>query len=212
MALTYAQLTAALQDYTQAGGESAFDDNIPNFVQSAEETILKSVQLPVFRDNVTGTFTSGNRYLGMPDDFLAVYSMAVTSDTTVSYLLPKEVSFIREAYPSTTAGLPRFYALFDSDSFIVGPIPDENYTVELHYMYRPTSIVTAGSSWLGDNAETALLYGALAEAYTFLKGEPDLLKEYQGKFAEALANLKKLGEGLDRIDQYRNTVPRLAAP
>lgn len=209
MALTYTTLRQAIQDYTESS-ETTFVNNLDLIIKQAEDRILKSVQLPDFRVNKTGNVTSGNQYLTMPTDFLAPYSLAV-DDSGYEYLIFKDVNFIREAYPaSSTSGTPKYYAIFDEDTFIVGPTPDENFTVELHYFYKPTSITASGdgTSWLGTNAESVLLYGCLVEAYTFLKGDTDLLQLYSVRYEDALADLKSLGEGYSTTDSYRSGTVR----
>ena len=209
MALTYPTLKQAIQDYTESS-ETTFVNNLDLIIKQAEDRILKSVQLPDFRINKTGNMTSGNQYLTMPTDFLAPYSLAV-DDSGYEYLIFKDVNFIREAYPaSSTSGTPKYYAIFDEDTFIVGPTPDENFTVELHYFYKPTSITASGdgTSWLGTNAESVLLYGCLVEAYTFLKGDTDLLQLYSVRYEDALSDLKSLGEGYSTTDSYRSGTVR----
>jgi len=209
MALTYTTLKQAIQDYTESS-ETTFVNNLDLIIKQAEDRILKSVQLPDFRINKTGNMTSGNQYLTMPSDFLAPYSLAV-DDSGYEYLIFKDVNFIREAYPaSSTSGTPKYYAIFDEDTFIVGPTPDENFTVELHYFYKPTSITASGdgTSWLGTNAESVLLYGCLVEAYTFLKGDTDLLQLYSVRYEDALSDLKSLGEGYSTTDSYRSGTVR----
>jgi hypothetical protein len=210
--MNYAQLSAAIQAYTE-NPSADFVAEIPTFVKQAEQRIYNSVQFPSLRKNVTGTTTGNNKYLACPSDFLAVYSMAVVDGTgAYEYLLNKDVNFIRQAYPvPTDTGLPRYYALFGpqySDpnelTFILGPTPDATYTVELHYFFYPQSIVTAGTSWLGDNFDTVLLYGSLVEAYTYMKGEADMLQLYNTKYMEALALAKRLGDGMERQDAYRS--------
>ena len=296
--MNYTQLYQAIQDYSE-NTESLFVGNIARFVQEAEDRIYNSVQIPSLRKNVTGTLTASNKYLSCPDDYLSTYSMAVIdTDTSYKYLLNKDVNFIREAYPTpTSTGLPKYYALFGSQysnanelSFIMGPTPDANYNVELHYFYYPVSIVqgaisgyntptggasytngvypnvpltggqgsgatatitvagnavttvtinnggqfyavnnslttassniggtgagfsvtvsavnnTAGTSWLGDNYDPVLFYGSMREAMLFMKGEQDLVKYYEEKYAEALAQLNRLGSGLERGDAYRD--------
>ena len=208
--MNYSELVQAIQDYTQ-NEETSFVSNIPTFVQQAEERINRSIMLPELRKNATATMTAGNKYVARPSDFLAVFSFAVidaAGDTT--YLLDKDVSFIREAYPSTsTQALPKYYAQFDGDSdgeqgnFILGPTPDASYDVELHYYYDPESIVTAGTSWYGTNAESALLYGSLIEAYTYMKGDADLIALYTSRYKEAMGNLTGIDIRSDR-DEYRN--------
>jgi hypothetical protein len=222
--MNYTQLVAALEAYaenydTSTGG---FVDNIPVFVQNAEQRIYNSVQLPSLRKNVTGTLTANNKYLSAPLDYLATYSIAViqnygTATEEYTYLLNKDVNFIRESYPTPAdTGLPKYYALFGAQytltnelSFIVGPTPDSGYTVELHYFYYPQSIVTAGTTWLGDNFDSVLLYGSLLEAGTFMKSDPDVMNVYKGRYDEALALLKRLGDGLERGDAYRDGQTKL---
>jgi|TARA_R100001129_G_scaffold176002_1_gene149570 hypothetical protein len=205
MAWTFTTLKSALQDYLETT-ETTFVDNLPTIIKQAEDRILKSVQLPDFRKNSVGTTTSGNKYLTCPTDFLAPYSLAV-DNSGYEFLLFKDVNFVREAYPSgSTTGIPKYYAMFDADNFIMAPTPNANLTAELHYFYKPESITAAssGTSWLGDNAESTLLYGCLVEAYTFLKGEPDLMQLYATRYEDALAKLKGLGEGYDTTDSYRS--------
>ena len=203
MAWTYSTLSQAIQDYVQSD-ETTFVTNIPVIVQQAEDRILKSVQLPDFRRNQTGALTGSDQYLGMPTDFLSAYSLSI-DNSGQEFLIFKDVNFVREAYPlNTTEAAPKYYAIFDSDFFIVGPTPDQAYTVELHYFHKPQTIVTAGTSWLGTNAESTLLYGCLIEAYTFLKGDADLIQLYMVRYEDELAKLKLLGEGRSRTDQYRN--------
>ena len=203
--MNYAALSAAIQDYTQ-NYEQEFVANIPVFVKQAEQRIYNSVQFPSLRKNVTGNLTPNNKYLSCPIDFLSVYSMAVVDTTgAYEYLLNKDVNFIRASYPPPNSyGKPKYYAIWNNTSMILGPTPDLAYTAELHYYYYPASIVTAGTSWVGDNFETVLLYGSLREAYTYLKGEQDMMQYYDQKYQEAVAQLKRLGDGLDRQDAYRS--------
>jgi hypothetical protein len=216
--MNYAALSAAIQDYTQ-NYEQEFVANIPVFVKQAEQRIYNTVQFPSLRKNVTGNFTPNNKYLSCPDDFLSVYSIAVVDTTgAYEYLLNKDVNFIRQAYPTPTdTGIPKYYALFGPTfsastelSFILGPTPDLNYQAELHYFFYPESIVTANTTWLGDNFDTVLLYGSLVEAYTFMKGETDMMALYDGKYKEALMQAKRLGDGLERSDAYRSGQARVA--
>jgi hypothetical protein len=216
--MNYAALSAAIQDYTQ-NYEQEFVANIPVFVKQAEQRIYNTVQFPSLRKNVTGNLTPNNKYLSCPDDFLSVYSIAVVDTTgAYEYLLNKDVNFIRQAYPMPTdTGTPRYYALFGPTfsastelSFILGPTPNLNYQVELHYFFYPASIVTATTTWLGDNFDTVLLYGSLVEAYTFMKGEQDIMALYDGKYKEALMQAKRLGDGLERSDAYRSGQARVA--
>ena len=208
--MNYATLSQLLQDYTQ-NYSSEFVAAIPEIVKLAEDRIYQSVQIPSLKKNATSTFISGNKYLAQPDDFLAPYSMAVKSASGVySYLLEKEVGFINEAYPNPSAtGVPRYYAIFTDDTFVVAPTPNANLEVELHYFYEPESIVTAGTSWLGDNVESVLFYGALVEAYTYMKGEADLIALYRGRYDESIARLKMLGEGMGKRDNFRLDMPRI---
>ncbi len=210
--MNYTQLKAAIIAYTE-NQDASFEAEIPVFVQQAEQRIFNSVQFPSLRKNVTGTTTANNKYLQCPNDFLASYSLAVIDATgAYEYLLNKDVNFIRQAYPVPTAtGLPKYYGLFGPRSdneneltFILGPTPSAAFGVELHYFYYPTSIVDAGTSWLGDNFDSVLLYGSLIEAYTYMKGETDMMTLYNQKFAEALALAKRLGDGLERQDAYRS--------
>jgi len=215
--MNYSQLSQAIQDYCQST-ETSFVANIPTFVKQAEQRIYNMIQFPSLRKNVTGTTTSGNKYLACPDDFLSVYSLAVIkADGSYEYLLNKDVNFIRESYPSPTdTGLPAYYALFGPRSdqateltFILGPTPNSNYSVELHYFFYPASIVDNGTSWLGDNLDSVLLYGSLVEAYTYLKGDPDLMTQYENKYKEAILLAKRLGDGLERQDAYRSGQARI---
>jgi len=210
--MNYTQLSDAIQAYTE-NTEADFIAEIPVFVQQAEQRIYNSMQFPSIRKNVTGSMSANNKYLGCPNDFLAVYSIAVIDETgAYEYLLNKDVNFIRQAYPvPTDTGLPRYYALFGSQSndvneltFILGPTPDASYGVELHYYYYPESIVTAETTWLGDNFDSVLLYGSLVEAYTYMKGEQDMMQLYNQKFMEALALAKRLADGMERQDAYRS--------
>jgi len=215
--MNYTELTAAICDYTQ-NFEQDFVANIPVFVQQAEQRIFNTVQFPSIRKNVTGTMSANNKYLSCPGDFLATYSLAVIDALgNYEYLLNKDVNFIRQAYPTPTAtGTPKYYALFgpttagtvitDELSFILGPTPNAAYSVELHYYYYPESITVAadGRTWLGDNFDSVLLYGSLVEAITFMKGEADMVALYDGKYKEALALAKRLGDGMERQDAYRS--------
>lgn len=209
--MNYTQLSAAIQEYCQST-ETSFVANIPTFVQLAEERIYNSVQLPAIRKNVTGTMSANNKYMSLPSDWLATFSLAVLDNTTgdYQYLLNKDVNFIREMYPSpTNTGKPAYYAIWDDNTMILGPTPDVSYTAELHYYYYPVSIVNNNTSWLGTNFETVLLYGSLREAYIYLKGEQDMINYYEQKYQESLMLLKRLGDGLDRQDAYRSGQVRL---
>ena len=214
--MNYTELSNALQAYTE-NTEADFVAEIPVFVQQAEQRIYNSVQFPSIRKNMTGVVSTTSTYLSAPDDYLATYSLAVIDASgNYEYLLNKDVNFIRQAYPSASdTGLPRYYALFgpavsgstisNELTFILGPKPDANYTVELHYYYYPKSItVTPFTSWLGDNFDSVLLYGSLVEAYTYMKGEADMMGLYNAKYQEALALAKRLGDGMERQDAYRS--------
>jgi len=224
--VTYTELITAIQTYTENtfpsttladGTVVSSTTQLNRFIEQAEQRIYNSVQFPSLRKNVQGNITASNKYLSAPNDFLATYSLAAIDPTTgaYTYLLNKDVNFIREAYPiPTDTGAPKYYALFGPTvagstisnelSFIVGPTPDASYTVELHYYYYPESITTTTSTWLGDNFDTVLLYGSLVEAYTYMKGEQDIITLYDTKYKEALALAKRLGDGLERSDAYRS--------
>ena len=208
--MNYTELTNAIKEYTD-NTETTFVNNIPNFVRQTEERIYRSILIPELRKNVTTSLTTSNRFLAKPSDFLAVFSIAVVDGSSnYSFLLPKDVNFIREAYPATaTSGLPVYYSLFDGDNFLIAPTPDSTYTVQLHYYYDPPSIVTSSTSWLGDNAEATLLYGTLVEAYTFMKGEADIISFYKTRYDEAMAGLQQLADGRNKRDSYRNGEPRI---
>ena len=220
--MNYAQLLSNVQTYLEnqfpdvylADGTSVnATTQINTFIQQAEQRIYNSVQFPSLRRNVTGFTTPSNKYLACPNDFLAVYSMAVIDNTgSYTYLLNKDVNFMREAYPNpSVTGTPKYYGLFGPSyylsnelTFILGPTPDQLYNIELHYFYYPESIVTANTTWLGDNFDTVLLYGTIVEANTFMKGEQDLTQLYNQKYMEALQLAQRLGDGLERSDAYRS--------
>lgn len=217
--MNYAALVTAISDYT----ENTFPTTDMNtFITQAELRIYNTVQFPSLRKNVTGTITANNKYLSTPNDFLSPYSLAVIDATgAYEYLLNKDVNFIRQAYPTPTdTAIPRYYALFGPTvsgstistelSLILGPTPDATYAVELHYYYYPDSITTATTTWLGDNFDTVLLYGALVEAYTYMKGEADMVALYSGRYQESLALAKRLGDGLEKQDSYRSGTYRVA--
>jgi hypothetical protein len=224
--MNYTQLFDTIQSYTEnnfpdftlaSGGIETTTEQINRFIEQAELRIYNTVQFPFLRKNMTGNIQSGNKYLQAPNDYLATYSLAVIDASgNYEYLLNKDVNFIRQSYPNPTTdtGIPKYYALFGPAivgsaittelTFILGPTPDTTYTAELHFYYYPESITTAGTSWLGDNFDTVLLYGSLVEAYTFMKGETDMLALYDGKYKEALAQAKRLGDGMERQDAYRS--------
>lgn len=211
--MNYATLVETIQAYTEndfpdtagSGGLTSAEQTA-TFIQQAEQRVYNTVQLLELRKNVTGNATAANKYLSVPSDWLANFSLAVIDPVTggYDYLLNKDVNFIREAFPyPATTGKPTHYAMFDQNSYLLGPTPDASYSMELHYFYYPTSIVTASTSWLGDNFSSVLLYGSLLEAYTFMKGEADVLAGYQKRYDEALGLLKELSEGKNRQDMYR---------
>jgi hypothetical protein len=211
--MNYTQLTAAIRGYAENSfpdtvGSFSSADQIATFVKMAEQRVYNMVQLPALRKNVTGTMTSGNKYLACPSDWLATFSLAViNSANEYKYLLNKDVNFIRESYPDTDSafyGEPEYYAQFDQNTFILGPTPNANYAVELHYFYYPESIVTAGTSWLGNNFDSVLLYGALLEAASFMKSDKDTIDFYKQRYDEAMGELKQLGDGKNRQDAYRS--------
>jgi hypothetical protein len=210
MSFTKATLTTAIQDYTD-NSETSFVNNIPNFVKAAEEKIFKSIDLDIFRKNVTSAFTSSDAFLTVPADYLASFSLQITTAGSEDFLLQKDVNFIREYTPNaSTTGVPKYYARFDTDNFIVAPTPNSNYTLQLNYYYRPASLTAgadSGTTWVSTNAPFALLYGSLIEAYTFMKGEPDVIQSYNGLYGQYLERLKDLGEARENTDGYRVGLP-----
>lgn len=209
--MNYAELVDLIQQYVE-NDEATFVANIPTFVRNAERRIFHAAQLPAYRTNKTSTIAASNKYVTVPTDFLYPFSFAVMDSLTSSQtmLVQKDVNYIREAYPEPAVqDRPKYYAVFDGDSFILAPTPDAQYVVELHYAAYPESIVTASTTFIGDNFEHALLYGALVEAYTYMKGEPELMKQYDAQFKEALLMLKQFGDGKTRHDAYRSGQQRL---
>ena len=210
MSFTLTTLTASIQEWTQ-NDESTFVAEIPFFIKNAEERIFKLVDLDYFRKNVTGTMTSSNKFLEKPSDYLATYSLSfVNSSSENVFLLQKDVNFVQEYTPDpTTTGSPKYYASFDVDTFIVAPTPSSSFAVELHYYYRPASLTTddSGTTWISTNAPDALLYASLVEAYTFMKGENDLIQLYNQRFGEAIQRLKGYAEAQENIDSYRRGLP-----
>ena len=211
--MNYTQLTTAIKgfaenDFPATVGSFTSAEQIARFVQLAEQRIYNMVQLPAIRKNVTGNMTSGNKYIATPPDWLATFSLAViNAGNEYKYLLNKDVNFIRESFPDTDAafyGEPQYYAVFDDNTFILGPTPDASYATELHYFYYPESIVTAGTTWLGTNFDSALLYGALLEAALFMKSDADTMTVYKARYDDAMAELKQLGDGKNRQDAYRS--------
>jgi hypothetical protein len=211
MSFTFATLKTAIQDFSE-NTETSFVTNLPTFITMAEDRIFTLVDLEYFRKNVTSAFTSSDPFLTVPTDYLASFSMQITTASSESFLLEKDVNFLREAYPaSTTTGLPVYYARFDVDNFIVAPTPNSNYAVELHYYYRPASLTAGGDSgttWLSTNAPNALLYASLIEAYTYMKGEADVLGGYEKRFQSELDRLKDLGEARENTDAYKVGLPK----
>ena len=211
--MNYTQLTTAIKgfaenDFPATVGSFTSAEQIARFVQLAEQRIYNMVQLPAIRKNVTGNMTSGNKYIATPPDWLATFSLAViNAGNEYKYLLNKDVNFIRESFPDTDAafyGEPQYYAVFDDNTFILGPTPDASYATELHYFYYPESIVTASTTWLGTNFDSALLYGALLEAALFMKSDADTMTVYKARYDDAMAELKQLGDGKNRQDAYRS--------
>ena len=211
MSFTLATLKTAIQDYAD-NSETSFVTNLPNFIKAAEEKIFKGVDLDIFRKNVTSAFTSSDQFLTVPSDYLASFSLQITTSGSESFLLQKDVNYLREYTPaSSTTGLPKYYARFDTDNFIVAPTPDSIYTLELHYYYRPASLTAGadgGTTWLSTNAPFALLYGSLIEAYYYMKGEPDVIAQYEKNYVFYLQRLKDLGEARENEDAYRQGLPR----
>lgn len=207
MSFTYAQLKQAIQDYTE-NDETSFVNNLPLFIRLAEERILKGVQLNLFQKNQSGTMSTGNQYLASPTDFLAPFSLSIDVSGNKEFLLFKDLDFVQTYTPdATTTGQPKYYAQFDVDNFIIAPTPDANYTVDIHYLYRPASITVGaedGTTWLSENAELALLYACLIEAYIYMKGDANVMQMYNQRFMEAVSRLKNLGEAQEPIDEYRN--------
>jgi hypothetical protein len=207
MSFTYDQLKTAIQDYTE-NDETSFVNNIPLFIRIAEERILKNVQLSLFRKNATASCTASNKFLACPGDFLAPFSLSLAGTDGDKFFIDfKDPSFIQTYTPdATTTGSPRYYAVFDVDNFILAPTPNTTFTAELHYFYRPNSLTAgsgSGTTWLSENAEMAMLYGALIEAYIYMKGEQDVMGMYAGRFQEAITGVKMLGEAKETTDEYR---------
>lgn len=208
--MNYTELSSALQEYLQ-NTEESFVARIPGFVAEAEQRIYRNVSLPDFRRNLTGNLNANDRFLVKPPDFLAPLSFAVKGNGgDYEYLLSREASLIREAYPSILGvGFPKYYAEWDDEYFVIGPTPDQSYDVLLYYIYDPESIVTAGTTWLGDNASGALLYGSLLEAYVYEKGDKEMLAVYKERYDEAIARLQELGGFRNKRDSYRDGEPRI---
>ena len=210
MAYTFAQLKTAIQEYTD-NTETTFVSNLDDFIRAAEDRLFYLVDLEYFRKNATSAVSQNDPFLALPTDFLASFSLSITNGSNKEFLLQKDVNFIQEFNPnSATTGTPRYYARFDIDNFIVGPTPNSNYAIELHYYYRPTSLTAgsdSGTTWLSTNAPYALLYGSLVEAYNYMKGEPDVIQNYNGLYMQYLERLKDLGEARENTDAFKTGLP-----
>jgi len=210
MSFTYAQLKQAIQDFTE-NSETSFVNNLPIFIRAAEDRILQSVDLEVFRKNATSAMSAVDSFLSVPNDFLAPFSLQITTSGSEDFLLVKDVNYVQQyQIANVSTGVPKYYAVFDKDNFILAPTPNSNYTVELHYYYRPASLTAGaedGTTWVSENAPNTLLYGSLYEAYTYMKGEADVLANYEKRFIENLARLKDLAEARENSDAYRNGLP-----
>tara|TARA_R100001079_G_C4443578_1_gene150104 strand:+ start:1260 stop:1907 length:648 start_codon:yes stop_codon:yes gene_type:complete len=211
MSFTFAELKTAIQDYTD-NTETTFVNHLSDFIKGAEDRIFKNVDLELFRKNVTSSLTASDKFLTVPSDYLASFSLQITTSGSEDILLQKDVNFLQEAFPtSASTGVPRFYAVFDVNNFILAPTPNSNYAVELHYYYKPTSLTAgadSGTTWISTNAPFALLYGSLVEAYTYMKGEADMMQQYEKRFTDQLMRLKDLGEARENEDAYRAGLPR----
>ena len=210
MSFTYAQLKTAIQDYSD-NSETTFVNHLNDFIKASEEKIFKSIDLDLFRKNVTSALTSSDQFLTVPNDYLASFSLQITTAGSESFLLQKDVNFLREYTPAaTTTGLPKYYARFDIDNFILAPTPNSNYAIELHYYYRPARLTAgsdSGTTWLSTNAPYALLYGSLIEAYTYMKGELDVLQNYNSLYMQYLERLKDLAEARENTDAFKIGLP-----
>jgi len=211
MSFTFAQLKTAIQDFTD-NSETLFVNHLSDFIKAAEERIFKSVDLDVFRKNVTSALSTNDKFLTLPSDYLSSFSLQITTAGSEDFLLHKDVNFLQEAYNgSVSTGKPRYYAQFDISNFIVAPTPNNNYAVELHYYYRPDSLsagADSGTTWLSVNAPYALLFGSLVDAYIFMKGESDLIQQYEKRFMDQLTRLKDYGEARENSDAYVDGLPR----
>ena len=211
MSFTFAELKTAIQDYSD-NAETSFVSHLSDFIKAAEERVFKLVDLEVFRKNVTSALTQIDKFLRVPTDYLNSFSLQITTSGSEDILLQKDVNFLQEAFPtSASEGVPKYYAVFDINNFIVAPTPNSNYAVELHYYYKPTSLTAgadSGTTWLSTNAPFALLYGSLVEAYTYMKGEADMMQQYEKRFNDQLIRLKDLGEARENEDAYKAGLPR----
>jgi|TARA_B110000285_G_scaffold232633_1_gene304129 hypothetical protein len=208
--MNYTELVAAIKSYTENDYSTA---DVNTFIQNAEQRIYNTVQIPDLRKNVTGAMSSGSKYFSLPSDWLSTFSIAVIdANNEYTYLLNKDVNFVRESFPDTDSGFygkPEYYGIFDDNTMLLGPTPDDNYTAELHYYYYPESIVTAGNTWLGDNFDTALFYGSLLEAAAFMKEDAETVTQYTARYSEVMQLLKNLGDGKNRRDAYRSGQERI---
>lgn len=210
MTYTSTTLKQAIQDFVE-NDETTFVGNLDNFIRNTEERLLKLVDLDYFRKNVSANMTTSNKFLAVPADYLATFSLSFTKSGANVFLLQKDVNFLQEYSPdSTVTGEPKYYGVFDVNNFIIAPTPDQSYSTELHYYYRPASIITTGTSWFGDNAPDALLYGCLMEAHTFMKGDPPVMQMYEKRFVEAVTRLKMYAEGVENTDAYRVGLTRVS--
>ena len=211
MSFTFAELKTAIQDYTD-NTETTFVNHLSDFIKGAEDRIFKNVDLEVFRKNVTSSLTASDKFLTVPSDYLASFSLQITTSGSEDILLQKDVNFLQEAFPaSSSTGVPRFYAVFDVNNFLLAPTPNSNYAIELHYYYKPSSLTAgsdSGTTWISTNAPFALLYGSLVEAYTYMKGEADMMQQYEKRFTDQLMRLKDLGEARENEDAYKAGLPR----
>lgn len=211
MSFTFAELKTAIQDYTD-NTETTFVNHLSDFIKGAEDRIFKNVDLEVFRKNVTTAATVSDKFLSIPSDYLASFSLQITTSGSEDILLQKDVNFLQEAFPaSSSTGVPRFYAVFDVNNFLLAPTPNSNYAIELHYYYKPASLTAgsdSGTTWISTNAPFALLYGSLVEAYTYMKGEADIMQQYEKRFNDQLMRLKDLGEARENEDAYKAGLPR----
>jgi len=210
MSFTYGQLKTAIQDFTE-NTETSFVTNLPVFIRGAEDRVFTLVDLELFRKNATSTLTASDPYLSVPSDYLSPFSLQITTAGNKEFLLIKDVNYVQQfTNDKGSTGLPKYYAIFDVDNFLLGPTPDSAYTVELHYYYRPASLTAGadgGTSWLSENAPNALLYGSLVEAYTYMKGEADMMQLYEQRFAQEIQRLKDLAEARENSDAYRRGLP-----
>ena len=206
MSFTYTQLKTAIQDFCE-NTETSFVTNLPLFIRAAEDRIFQSVNLTYFKKNASSALSQNDQFVSVPSDFLTPFYLHITTANFQDFLMLKDVNFVQKyTLDSASTGTPQYYGIYDVDNLIVSPTPDQNYTVELHYYYRPASLTAgsaSGTTWISSNAPNVLLYGALYEAYTYMKGEPDVLANYEKRFVENLARLKDLAEAREEQDAFR---------